>query len=243
MCCFGLCVFKQDLNVLNICAVSEPYSGKQPIINLPEMSILNIFPFHSYLTIRCWFMVVKPSAIICKHSASQTQSERPLTGIRLSSKKQTDVNIWDEGTVVEEHHGGEPQSGPPKEKRGWSCIFSGVPCFLFFLSPPPQQSRKSPLFFFQKTCQISDRQLFSSCMQIPLDSAKPPPRGENFKVGLSVKARGLKKACLCARRLKLSEWDAARGWMTLSAQFLWRLAEKVDVSLCLLKPTTVPKNK
>lgn len=178
------------------------------------------------------------------HALSKQNSEPvgSLTVRWLSSRNQTDVNKWDEGTEVEEHHSFNLDHQRRKEGGG---VFSVAR--LVFYHPHPSKVERVPSFFFsfffQKTCQISDRQLFSSCMQIPLDSAKPSPRGENFKVGLSVKARGLKKACLCARRLKLSEWDAARGWMTLSAQFLWRLAAKVDVSLCLLKPTTMPKNQ
>lgn len=64
---------------------------------------------------------------------------------------------------------GENLKEDHQRRRGGLVIFSDM---LFFL--PPIKEERVP-FFFQKKCRISDRQLFSSYMQIPLDSAKPSP--------------------------------------------------------------------
>ena len=79
-------------------------------------------------------------------------------------------------------------------------------------------------------------------MQIPLDSAKPPPWGENFKVRLSEKERGLKKAsvlgcCLHAPK-DCSFWTASDA--VLKAQGDTKCSHprvmRVGLSCCLLKP-------
>lgn len=56
-------------------------------------------------------------------------------GSGLSSRNQIDVNKWDDSTEVEEHHGGEPQSGPVKEERGCRVHFQWHA--LFFITPTP----------------------------------------------------------------------------------------------------------
>ena len=114
--------------------------------------------------------------------------------------------------------------------------------FIFFL--PPVKKERVP-FFSRKKHHISDRHLFSSYMQIPLDRAKPSPRAENFKVRLSEKERGLKKACIWGCSLRMCqrasafEWDAAWCWMRCDTKCSYPLETpviKVGVSLCLLKP-------
>lgn len=60
-----------------------------------------------------------------------------------------------------------------EESKRVGDIFSDTRQFIW-----PVSEKDS---FSIKKCPISDRQLFSSRMQIPLDSAKPAPCGENFK--------------------------------------------------------------
>lgn len=68
---------------------------------------------------------------------------------------------------------------------GTNGLFSGTCIFYHAL-------KKKYFFLFLKNkneSPISDKELFSSYMQILLDSAKPSPRGENFKVRLDVKEK------------------------------------------------------
>lgn len=52
----------------------------------------------------------------------------------LQQAQLQEPNGRDDGTEVEEHHGGEPKRGPPKEK-------------IFFFYPIPVKKKESPLFF------------------------------------------------------------------------------------------------
>lgn len=89
-------------------------------------------------------------------------------------------------------------------------------------------------------------------MQIPLDSAKPSPWGQNFKVRFSRKERGLKKACvwgcllLMCQRATAFEWDTAWCWMKCDTKCSYPFEAciiKFDLSLCLLKPNKKEKKE
>lgn len=114
---------------------------------------------------------------------------------------------------------GENLEEDRQRKRGGLVIFSGI----HFL--PRVKEESVPFFFSQQKCRIADRQLHSSYMQIPLDSAKLSPWGANFKVRLGEKERPEESLRMC-QRAKAFEWDAARRWTTLNAIFLWRCAKK-----------------
>lgn len=65
----------------------------------------------------------------------------------LQQAQLQEPNGRDDGTEVEEHHGGEPKRGPPKEKIGRCVgIFTDTP-FFFFLPYPGKEERVPSVFF------------------------------------------------------------------------------------------------